>query len=152
MCATKVKDEEGRPIQFVGSGYINRYRNGKGCDCAPDAAFLPVLLYGLKWGEGEIDVDMTISLEPFAHARVMWCFGDRIESRCLTPYRPTPVKGKKDTFNLCGSFLYLDNWTTLRYFEQMPAGSIFPVFVSVKRAEQTNKTISNNGSKDQETE
>lgn len=40
MAASKCKDKEGREVQFLGSGYINRWKNGKGCSCSPDALFI----------------------------------------------------------------------------------------------------------------
>lgn len=146
MAASKVKDENGVPVQFLGTGFINRWGDGRGCSPSPSAAAVPMMLYGLKWTQGEIDVDVTISLEPFDQARVMWCLGYRVESRIVTPYKPYDVKEYEtedgdsgvEAMMRGGSF-YLDNWTCERYFEQIPAGTVFPVYVSVKRASKTKK-------------
>lgn len=143
MAASSVR-EDGLPIQFLGSGYINRNPKGDGCSCSPDAAFVKNLLPDLEYNEGErgeIDVDCTISLDSFDGSVMMWCFGRRIESRCVSPHKPELVKidnnpdehARADTYRLKGSSFYLDAWCRNRYFMQHPAGDIFPVYVSVKR-------------------
>ena len=81
IAASKCKTEDGKPIQCLGSGYINRWKNGKGCSCSPDAMFAENILPDLKWDECEIYVNCTISLDPFDGAVEMWCFGRRLQSR-----------------------------------------------------------------------
>lgn len=137
MAATKVQDEDGTPIQLLGSGYINRWSNGEGCEPSPDAAYFPRLLEDLDYDEGEVEVDVTISLEPFNQAREMWCFGDKVEGRVISPYKPTKKTRKgKTLYSVRGSFFYLDCFWDKRYFEQIPGGEIFPVYISVKRVEK----------------
>lgn len=141
IATSKCKTEDGKPIQFLGSGYINRWKNGKGCSCSPDAMFAENILPDLKWDECEIYVNCTISLDPFEGAVEMWCFGRRLQSRAVTPYKPTLLKtdnntnerDRADTYKMKGSFMYLDSWCDNAFFEQIPAGEIFPVYVSVKR-------------------
>lgn len=144
IAASKCKSEDGKPIQFLGSGFINRHKNGKSCSCSPDAMFVENILPDLKWDEGErgeVDVNCTISLDPFDGAVQMWCFGRQIQSRSVTPYKPILIKtdnnpnerDRADTYKMRGSYMYLDEWCNSAYFEQIPAGDIFPVYVSVKR-------------------
>lgn len=139
MAASSVR-EDGLPIQFLGSGRINRSPKGDACFCVPDAAFVKNLLPDLEYNEtesGEIDVDCTISLDPFEGSVMMWCFGRRIESRGVSPNWPELVKKGNnpdaDIYRLKGSAFYLDGCWQNRYFMQHPAGDIFPVYVSVKR-------------------
>ena len=88
MAASKCKDKEGREAQFPGSGYINRWKNGKGCSCSPDALFISEFLPDLRFEEGEVDVDLTLSLDHIEGGREMWVFGLRLKSRMLTTIKP----------------------------------------------------------------
>lgn len=142
MAASKCKDKEGREVQFLGSGYINRWKNGKGCSCSPDSLFISEFLPDLRFEEGEVDVDLTLSLDPVKDGREMWVFGLVLKARALTPFKPKLIKadkkkddyGRADEWSMCGSFCYLDGWCCERYFEQIPATpDPFPVWATVKR-------------------
>lgn len=142
MAASKCKNSEGRAIQFLGSGYINRRKDGKGCNCSPDALFIADFLPGLEWSEGEVDVDLTLSLDPIEGWRQMWVFGLGLQSRSLSPFKPKLVKHdiehnereKADVWKMAGGFCYLDCWCSKVYFEQNPVTSEpFPVWAAVKR-------------------
>ena len=141
MANTKAKNTEGKRIQFLGSGYINRQKDGVSCKCSPDAAFVPDLLPDLKYKEGEIEVDCTVSLDQFEGSTQMWCFGNKLESRAITPYKPEFVRTEEDSdvYKMKGDYMYLDEWCSKVYFANIPNGRIFPVYVSVKRISETSK-------------
>lgn len=143
MAASKCKNSEGRAIQFLGSGYINRRKDGKGCNCSPDALFIADFLPGLEWSEGEVDVDLTLSLDPIEGWRQMWVFGLSLKLRSLTPLKPRLIKRdtereereRADTWSIKDGYCYLDGWCEKVYFEQIPVTSEpFPVWATVKRA------------------
>lgn len=147
MAASKCKDTEGRAIQFLGSGYINRTKDGQGCHCSPDALFISEFLPKLKWSEGEVDVDLTLSLDPIEGGRQMWVFGLRLKSRSLTPFKPKLIKRdteseereRADTWSIKNGACYLDYWCSKAYFEQIPVTSEpFPVWATVKRVSPEN--------------
>jgi hypothetical protein len=134
IAASKVKDEDGTPIQFLGSGYINRCKNGKACNCSPDAMFVRNLLPDLGYDEGErgeVDVDVKISLSTYDGAVKMWCFGAEKRDRCITPYEP--IRHGRNRISVKCSYMQLALWNDKEYFVQIPAGEIFPVYVSVER-------------------
>ena len=144
MAASKCKDKEGREVQFLGSGYLNRWKNGKGCSCSPDALFISEFLPDLKFEEGEVDVDLTLSLDPVDGGRQMWVFGLRLQSRMLTPFKPKLIRAdteseerdRADTWSVKGSECYLDGWCDQAYFEQIPVTpEPFPVWATVKRVQ-----------------
>lgn len=132
MAASKAV-ENGIPIQFLGSGYINRQSDGISCKCSPDAVFVPNLLPDLKYSEGEIEVDCTICLEQTEGAIQMWCFGRK--TRCISLTKPELCKmsEESDTYKNLNSYMYLDRGTRTKYFTQIPDGIIFPVYVKVNR-------------------
>lgn len=133
MASSLLNNEKGKPIQFIGSGFINRNPDGVSCYCSPDVAYVDNLLYGLKYDEGEIDVSCTISLDRFNGSRRMWCFGSFIENRTISPHKPKVIDIRNGVYYMKGSYFFLDNWCEKRYFEQIPQRTIFPVYVKVER-------------------
>lgn len=146
MAASKCKDKDGREVQFLCSSFINRRKNGKSC-CSPDALFISEFLPDLKFEEGEVDVDLTLSLDHIEGGREMWVFGLRLQSRGITPFKPKLVMAdfrndeynKADKWSMCGSFCFLDQWCCKAYFEQIPVSSEpFRVWATVKRVQPEN--------------
>lgn len=144
MAATKCKNKDGQEIQLLGSGFINRWKDGLGCSCSPDALFIAEFLPELKWDDGEVDVDLTLSLDPVEGGRQMWVFGLRLQSRMLTPFKPKLVKrdtrhnerDRADKWRVAGDACYLDGWCDNAYFEQIPVTpEPFPVWATVKRVQ-----------------
>ena len=146
MAASKSRDKEGREVQFLCSSFINRRKSGKSC-CSSDAIFISEFLPDLKFEEGEVDVDLTLSLDHIEGGRQMWVFGLRLKSRMLTPFKPKLIKAdteseerdRADTWSVKGSECYLDSWCDQAYFEQIPVTpEPFRVWATVKRVQPEN--------------
>lgn len=143
IVASRITDENGKVIQIIGSGYINRRPDGESCNCSPDALFAPALLPDLGYDEGEIEVNCTISLDEFEGSTPMWCFGQKYRTRCISLVKPVFVRSDKDadTYRNLPSYMYLDCWCENVYFANIPEGAIFPVFIKVERDDSNHKQI-----------
>lgn len=143
IVATKLTNKNGTPMQILGNGLFNRSKNGREFDCS-DMLFAENILPDLQHDEGErgvLEVDCTISLDPFPGAVSMWCFGKPHRNRSITPYKPilvgtdnNPEHGEPgNVYEVKGGSMSLDECHEKTYFDQIPAGEIFPVWVSVSR-------------------
>ena len=133
--------------QFLTSGFPNRSRDKKTFDSV-DGLFIkkPILedlrptetdMEGDPKGRQGIQVDFTISRTRRRGTRKWWVFGVRSKSRAITQYKPREVTPTEDgcTAMIKHGSMYLDEWTCKDYFPDIPAGSVFPVYVKVTRKE-----------------
>ena len=133
--------------QFLTSGFPNRSRDKKTFDSVDGLFIKKPILEDLRHTESDIDgdrrgrqgiqVDFTISRTWRKGMRKMWVFGYRSKSRAITQYKPLSVTPTEDGCSAMVKLgtLYLDSWCCTDYFPDVPAGTIFPVWVKVTRKE-----------------
>lgn len=142
MCAVWGKLQGGRKAQMIGSGCINRKKGGREAHCSPDCMWVDPMLPDLRYKEGEVEVDMTITLEPHDGSVPMWVFGIRRKSRKMcTGRKPEFVSienegtlDMSETWKFSGSCIYVNSWCDRDSWPEIDE-DVFQVYVSVKRSE-----------------
>ena len=131
--------------QFVTSGFPNRSRDKKTFDSVDGLFVRKPLLADLKATETDMEgdsrgrqgivVDFIVRRTYRKGYRKMWVFGYRSASRAITQYKPREVTPTEDgcTAMIKLGSMYLDNWCQTDYFPDIPAGTVFPVWVKVER-------------------
>ena len=131
--------------QFITSGFPNRSRDKKTFDSVDGLFVRKPLIENLRATEADIEgdprgrqgieVDFTIYRTRRRGTRKMWVFGFLGRSRAITQYKPLSVTPTEDgcTAVVKLGTMYLDSWCQKNYFPDIPAGTVFPVWVKVKR-------------------
>lgn len=133
-------------MQFLTSGYPNR-RKDRRYFSSMDGLFIENLLPDLKRNEADymidgkpdpcqgIEVDVYFSRVKQEGWHEVFVFGYRGKSRLVTPFEPQDMHPGKECTHATvkhGS-MYVSTWCDRDYFEYMPEGAVFPVYMKVER-------------------
>ena len=85
-----------------------------------------------------IEVDVYFSRIKQKGWHEMWVYGYRGKSRVVTPFEPQDVRpGKECTYaTIKHGSMYISSWCDRDYFDYMPEGAVFKVYMTVKRKEK----------------